>query len=178
MPHGAYHPEDVGGGGGGVPQGGGGPGLPGFAGAFSGGLGGFGDAFFGSRDRARQSENDYLSTIAKDRALNPNRTTNAALQRNVKGNFLTNLGLMGKEDSGIADFGKGGVFQAFMHSLKNGVNPQLIEEMKNVGGIPGLRFGGQLVGEDPNEFFEAKKAGLGESLGRGLLGAATGFFGG
>lgn len=134
-------------------------------GALAGGL----SNFFGGRQAARESENEYGQQIALDRALNPNRPIQEALTRNVRGNFLENLGIMDPNE-----FGRGGSARAFFQSVHGGVNPALQEEFGNIAGVPGLRLGGQLVGEDPNEFFKAKKPGFFESLASGAAGLIGG----
>lgn len=110
------------------------------------------------RELQRQQKNEWARTVAEDQYMDPNRTLNTALQQNVRGNFLANLGLQGAG---------GNPYEAFMQSVRGGINPQLMAEYQNMARIPGLTFGGQMVGQDPLTMFDPKRRGFLESLGYG-----------
>lgn len=156
--------------------GGGGMGLPsaGIGGAISGGLSAFGNTLFGGRQAARDMENQFNANIQTDRFLNPNRSLEGAMDRNFRGNLMQNL--QGVDLSGAGGMGR--LLDAAVNSYTNGINPQLQQEHANIAGVPGLKIGGEYVGEDPSKMFEAKKPGFGEALAAGGLGALGGFFGG
>lgn len=133
--------------------------------ALAGGVGNWLDG----RQRARDQENQFNFGVARDQFLNPNRTLQDALHRNIRGNILENIGNAGSNFKFGGGDGKVGFLDIVAKSLAGGINPRLIAENKNIAGVPGLEIEGQLVGKDPKDLFEAKKPGFLESLAKGGL---------
>lgn len=116
------------------------------------------EGWMDAREGQRQQRNEWARKVAEDQYMDPNRTLNEALRQNVRGNFLANLGLQGEG---------GNPYEAFMQSVRGGINPQLLAEYQNMARIPGLSFGGQMVGQDPLSMYKPEKRGFLESLGLG-----------
>lgn len=136
-------------------------------GGIAGGLGNF----FKSRQQGRDMQNQFNMGVAQDQFMNPNRPLQAALQRNFRANLLQNLAGSGAGHGAITPQD---LFASFGQSLRGGIDPRLIQEGQNIAGVPGLKVGGQYVGQDPTTLFKPKTAGFLESLGSGF----TGMFGG
>lgn len=138
-------------------------------------IGGFLGGFFKGRQQSRNMKNQFLQQLALDRALAPNRALQDALRRNIRGNILQNLSLGGEDLLGLRGLDRVRAFNdLLLRSISGGINPLLIREQQNIAGIPGLRIGGRLVGEDPTKFFKPKGPGFLESLAGGI----GGLFGG
>lgn len=158
---------------GGIPTSGGGGSLAGIGDILGTGIGAAAGGFFRDQDRNLAAKNQFRQGVAENQFGDPNRALTDALQRNVRGNFLQNLSKMDPNK-----FGKGGTFDAFFKSISSGVNPDLIRENLNIGGVPGLTVDGKLIGIDPNDLFKPKGSSIWKNILKGAATGAAGFFGG
>jgi len=135
--------------------------LPGIGSVLGGGL----SSFFAGRQDVRNRENELMSSLALDKNLNPNRPLNAALDRNIRGNFLQNFQNVDQNATGADYFNQ--LAGAYGKSLQGGINPELTKGLTDMSTIPGLRAGAI---QNPDYIPEFKKPGILESMGVGLAG--------
>ena len=110
--------------------------------------------YLGGKQDVRNQQNRFEYDVASDRQFRPNRAVSDALRRNLIAAILEQGGTSGG-----------------LQSLTGGINPLLLEELKNIAGVPGLNIAGQQI--SPNVQPNFKGPSFLESLG-GFAGGVLG----